>query len=616
MTLTPLQTGIDTIKGVQKTLPDRPGVYRMLSDAHDILYVGKAKSLKKRVASYTRPDRLPMRLKRMISETRSMEIIETNTELEALLLEFNLIKELDPKYNILYKDDKAYPYILIQTEHDFPRVVKHRGAKRTKGEYYGPFASAGPVNHSIEIMHKVFQIRNCTDNNFATRKRPCLQYHIKRCTAPCVGYVSIDEYARQIEDAKSFLGGDSRELQEKFANQMKQASDAQEYERAAQFRDKIQALTTVQASQIINMPSVKNADIFAIVQDQGMIAIAVFFIRNGQNFGNRSYFPKTDGDEKTPDILGQFLLEFYARNPVMPDILVNQLPTDHDMIAEAMTRELGRKVTITNPQRGDKTKIITLAHNNALSALQRHKAQQSSDKAGLERVREIFDLPDIPQRIEVYDNSHTGGEYMLGAMIVGTPDGFHKSAYRKFNIREADASDDYGMMREVMRRRFGRALKDGEGIDSENWPDIVLIDGGKGQLSAVTEVLEELGITDDVTLVSIAKGTDRNAGREDFYMNGRTPFRLPPNDVGLFYLQRLRDEAHRFAIGSMRTRRTKAIEKSPLDGVPGIGPKRKKALLTYFGSGKAVTNAALEDLQKVDGISTAFARQIYDYFHE
>lgn len=614
--IAPLQTGINAIKTVQKNLPNRPGVYRMLSVDGAILYVGKAKNLKKRVANYTLPERLPMRLKRMISETRSMEIIETHTELEALLLEFNLIKDLDPKYNILYKDDKAYPYILIPTDHDFPRVIKHRGAKNIKGDYYGPFASAGPVNHSIDILHKIFQIRNCTDSNFASRKRPCLQYHIKRCTAPCVGMVSQQEYAQQLDDARAFLSGESRGLQEKFAEDMKSASDNQDYERAAQFRDKIRALTTIQASQIINLPSVKNADIFAITEDQGVMAIAVFFIRNGQNFGNRSYFPKTDEKEKIADILGQFIVEFYARNPVMPDILVNILPTGHTLIAEAMSREAGRKVTITAPRRGDKTKIIDLAATNATSALQRHKAQQSSDRAGLERVRTIFDLADIPQRIEVYDNSHTGGEHMLGAMIVATPDGLNKSAYRKFNIRESDASDDYGMMREVMRRRFGRALKEGHGIGNPQWPDIVLIDGGKGQLSAVTEVFAELGITDDIILVSIAKGPDRNAGREDFYMNGRTPFRLPSNDVGLFYLQRLRDEAHRFAIGSMRTRRTKAIEKSPLDGVPGIGPKRKKALLAHFGSGKAVTTAALEDLQKVDGISTAFARQIYDYFHE
>jgi excinuclease ABC subunit C len=616
MTQTSMQIGINAILSVQKTLSDRPGVYRMLGGKQDVLYVGKAKSLKKRVMSYTRPDKLPMRLKRMISETRLMEIIETRTELEALLLEFNLIKELDPKYNVMYKDDKAYPYVLIPHDHDFPRVVKHRGAKKIKGDYYGPFASAGAVNRSIDIMHKVFQIRNCTDNNFANRTRPCLQYHIKRCTAPCVGYVTKDEYAKQMDDATAFLKGDGGALKDRFAEDMKQASDAQDFERAAQYRDKIKTLATMQASQIINMPSVKNADIFAIVTDQGLTGISVFFIRNGQNFGNRAYFPKTDGNEKTQDVLGQFLVEFYARNPIAPEIFVNIIPTDHDLIAQTLEKELNRQVSIIRPQRGEKTKLIDMAESNAISTLQRHKAQESHNLAGLSRVKEIFDLPDLPKRIEVYDNSHTSGDHMLGAMIVATQDGFNKSAYRKFNIREADASDDYGMMREVMQRRFGRALKEGHGVGSDQWPDIVLIDGGKGQLSVVTEVFEDLGILDDITLVSIAKGPDRNAGREDFYMNGRTPFKLPPNDVGLFYLQRLRDEAHRFAIGSMRTRRSKAIEQSPLDGVPGIGPKRKKALLSYFGSGKAVTTASLDDLQKVDGVSKAFAQKIYDYFHE
>lgn len=614
--MNPLETGVKAIKNVQKSLSDRPGVYRMLGEDLSILYVGKAKNLKKRVENYTRPDRLPMRLKRMISETRTMEIIETHTELEALLLEFNLIKDLDPKYNILYKDDKAYPSILIPTEHDFPRVVKHRGAKKTKGDYYGPFASAGPVNHTIEILHKVFQIRNCTDSYFAARQRPCLQYHIKRCTAPCVGLVTKAEYARQIDDARAFLKGKNRDLQDKFATEMTIAAEREEYERAAQFRDKIKALTAVQASQIINLQSVKNADILAIVTQDSMTCVSVFFIRNGQNFGNRTYFPKSDEDETVSDTLGRFLLQFYTRNPVVSDLIVNVLPTDHLLIAEAMSRELGRKVKIDCPKRGDRTAIINLATKNAISSLERHKAQQSSDKAGLKRVQEIFALPDIPKRIEVYDNSHTGGEYMLGGMVVATPDGFNKSAYRKFNIREADASDDYGMMREVMKRRFGRALKEGNGVGSESWPDVVLIDGGKGQLSAVTEILTELGIIDDLTLVCIAKGEDRNAGREEFHMNDRAPFRLPPDDVGLFYLQRLRDEVHRFAIGSMRVRRAKSIEKSPLDGIAGIGAKRKKALLTYFGSGKAVTTASLSDLERVTGISKAVAQKIYDHFHE
>lgn len=611
-----IETGIESIKSVQITLSDRPGVYRMLGEDQSILYVGKAKNLKKRVENYTRPDRLPMRLKRMISETRNMEIIETHTELEALLLEFNMIKELNPKYNIIYKDDKAFPHILIPDDHDFPRVMKHRGAKKVKGDYYGPFASAGTVNRSLDSIHKIFQIRNCSDSYFAARKRPCLQYHIKRCTAPCVDKVSKADYAAQIDQARDFLSGKSRDLQNQYATAMKDASKAEEFERAAQYRDKIKILNAVQAAQNINTPSIKNSDIFAVIQSSGMACISVFFIRNGQNFGNRTYFPQNDEHEDVKDILSRFIIQYYARNPIMADIMVNITPTDDTLIAAAMSKDRGRKVTISSPKRGDRTHAIKMAVDNARAALERHKAQHSSTMAGLKRVKNIFELDDIPKRIEVYDNSHTGGEFMVGGMIVATPDGFHKPAYRKFNIREAEASDDYGMMREVMRRRFGRALKEGNGVGHESWPDIVLIDGGKGQLSAVTEVFEEFGILNDITLICIAKGPDRNAGREDFYMNGRTPFRLPPNDVGLFYLQRLRDEVHRFAIGSMRVRRAKAIEKSPLDGIAGIGAKRKKALLTYFGSGKAVTTAALADIERVEGISKTTAQKIYDHFHE
>jgi excinuclease ABC subunit C len=396
---------------------------------------------------------------------------------------------------------------------------------------------------------------------------------------------------------------------------MKQASARQDYEMAAKYRDRIHALRALQASQIINLEHVKNADVFAMTADSGFICVSVFFIRNGQNFGNQTHFPKTGEDEDMADILSQFIIEFYTKHPVMPCILTNIIPNEAHILAEALSVQANRKVMISKPTRGERRQVITMAENNAASALQRHKARKTSDMDGLKQVKAIFDLSDIPQRIEVYDNSHTGGEHMLGAMIVATPEGFQKSQYRKFNLKDTEASDDYGGMREVMKRRFGRAIEEGRGKGHETWPDIIMIDGGKGQLSSVTEIMEELGILDDVTLVSIAKGPDRNAGREDFYMNGRTPFRLPPNDVGLFYLQRLRDEAHRFAIGSMRTRRAKTIEKSPLDDVPGIGPKRKKALLTYFGSGKAVARASLADLQKVEGISETFAEKIYGYFH-
>ncbi len=606
-----LQNGVEIIKGFQVTLSDRPGVYRMISENGDILYVGKAKNLKRRVASYTRPDKLPIRLKRMISETRTMEFIETHTELEALLLEFNMIKELRPAYNILLKDDKAFPHILITKDHDYPRLVKHRGKHTIKGDYYGPFASVGAVGRTLNTIQKVFQLRNCTDNYFETTKKPCLQYHIKRCSAPCVGYVTDVEYAQQVTDAENFLSGQSRQLQDEFTEKMKSAASEQNYEQAAKYRDRIKALTAIQSTQLINTQKTKNADVIGLAEDSGMICISVFFIRNGQNFGNRTYFPRADEGEPIPEILGRFMIEFYTRNPVVPDVLVNVLPTDHSILSQVLTKQLGKKSVIAKPSRGDRAAIVDMALKNAQSSLERHKAQKSSDEKGLARVQDIFELADIPQRIEIYDNSHTGGEHMLGAMVVASPEGFEKSQYRKFNLRETEASDDYGGMREVMKRRFGKILNDADAV----WPDLVLIDGGKGQLSSVTEVLEEMNILDKFTLVAIAKGPDRNAGRAEFYMNGRTPFRLPPNDVGLFYLQRLRDEAHRFAIGSMRVRRAKTIEKSPLDEVVGIGPKRKKALLTYFGSGKAVARAALVDLQKVEGISKAFAEKIYGHFH-
>jgi excinuclease ABC subunit C len=583
----PLETGVKTIQSYQRTLSNSPGVYRMLGANGKVLYVGKAKNLKNRVVNYTRPKDLPMRLKRMIAETRSMEIIETHTEVEALLLEFNMIKELDPAYNVMLKDYKAYPYILMTSDHDFPRIAKHRGAKKIKGDYYGPFASAGAVNRTIDIIQRVFQVRNCSDSYYNARKRPCLQHHIKRCTAPCVGLVNQDEYAQQVSDANTFMNGKNQDVQKRYSEQMKQASDDMD----------------------------RDADVFAIHSDGGMHCLSVFFIRGGQNFGNATYFPKGDEGEDHAHILGRFIIQFYAKNPLVPHIICNTKPDEADLMCEALTQELGKNVKIVVPSRGDSKQVIDMASKNAVSALARHKAERTNDMAGLKRVQSIFKMDDMPQRIEVYDNSHTSGEFMVGGMIVATPDGLKKSSYRKFNIREADASDDFGMMREVMKRRFGRALDEGKTVGTDEWPDMILIDGGKGQLSAVTEILTELGVYDDLMVVAIAKGPDRNAGREDFYMNDRPPFRLPVNDVGLFYLQRLRDEVHRFAIGTMRARRAKSATKSPIDDIPGIGPKRKKALLAAFGSGKAISTAALTDLEKVDGISTAFAKKIYDYFH-
>lgn len=618
----PLSAGVETIKSVQRTLPGKPGVYRMLDCDGKVLYVGKAKSLKNRVHSYTRPDILPMRLRRMIAQTRAMEIIETHTELEALLLEFNLIKELNPVYNILLKDDKAFPYILITRDHDFPRLAKHRGAQEIKGDYYGPFANLGAVGRTLNTLQKIFRIRNCTDSFFAARKRPCLQYHIKRCTAPCVGLVTAADYAAQISDANAFLEGKNKTLQEKFAKKMKDASDRMEFEKAAQYRDRIKALTAIQSSQTINLSGAKNIDVFAITKQDGLTCLSVFIIRGGQNFGNKTFFPGDTEGEEPSLTLGRAIIEFYTRHPVPADIYTN-IPitpaTEKTLLEQALARQAKRKVRITTPMRGNGLGVIQMAEANAESALKRHKAQKASDASGLLRLQEIFDLETTPERIEIYDNSHTSGENMIGAMVVATPEGFRKSAYRKFNIREASASDDYGMMREVMTRRFSRALKEDNHKEKNDgtgeWPDLLLIDGGKGQLAAVTETLAELGVLDRLTPVSISKGPDRNAGREEFHMNGRTPFRLPPDDAGLFYLQRLRDEAHRFAIGSMRMRRAKSVTKSPLDDIPGIGPKRKKALLSHFGSGKAVSTAALVDLERVDGISKTFAKKIYDYFH-
>lgn len=612
---TPLESGLKIIKYYQKVVSEKPGVYRMIGHNDKVLYVGKAKNLSKRVASYTRPDKLPMRLKRMIAETQSMEFVETHTELEALLLEFNLIKKLRPAYNILLKDDKAYPYILLTGNHDYPRLIKHRGKRVEKGDYFGPFANTGAVGRTMNIIQKVFQIRNCTDSYFEGRKRPCLQYHIKRCTAPCVGYVTKEEYKSQVQSATDFLKGRSQTLQKQFAQDMKDAAQKQNYEQAARYRDRIRALAAITSSQVINLPTNTNADVIGVAEDAGLICLSIFFIRNGQNFGNRTYFPNSDEGETLPDTLDRFMVEFYARNPAMPEILMSVLPAQKDLLAEALTIEANRKVKISTPSRGPKANIILMAQKNAQSALERHKAQKSSDTEGLKAITTLFDIDTPIKRIEVYDNSHTGGDHMLGAMIVATPEGLQKSQYRKFNLKVTDAADDYGGMREVMNRRFGRALEENRGPGDETWPDLILIDGGKGQLSSVTEILEDLGVADAMTIVAIAKGPDRNAGREDFYMNGRAPFRLPPNDVGLFYLQRLRDEAHRFAIGAMRTRRAKTIEKSPLDDVAGIGPKRKKALLTHFGSGKAVARAALSDLQKVEGISKAFAEKIYNHFH-
>ena len=611
-----IEAGVAAIAGFVKTLPDTPGVYRMLGEKGDVLYVGKAKSLKKRVGSYTKFDKLPFRIQRMVALTRQMEFVHTHTEVEALLLESNLIKKLMPRFNVLLRDDKSFPYILITGDHDFPLVTKHRGARKTKGKYYGPFASAGDVNHTIAILQRAFMLRNCTDSYFAQRKRPCLQYHIKRCSAPCVGLVDKDEYARQASQAQDFLEGKSAAIQKEMAKLMQQASAESNYEDAAEYRDRIRALTSIQAHQGINLEGlVGDADVLALVQKKGQTCVQVFFFRSGRNYGNRSYFPRHDKEEPIEAVMAAFIAQFYENKPVPREIMVSHIPEERGLLEEALGAKVGAKVKIVQPERGPRRKLMDFVVKNAGEALERHFTQRASEEKLLEGVAEVFGLEDPPRRIEVFDNSHISGTNMVGAMIVAGPEGFRKNAYRKFNIKTADAADDTGMMREVLGRRFKNVMKEAQDYAGDDWPDLLLIDGGQGQYNAARDVLKEFGIMDVVTLVSIAKGVDRHAGRERFFIDGRQPFQLPVNDLVLHYLQRLRDEAHRFAIGTHRAKRSKDIAASPLDEIVGIGAVRKKALLYHFGSAKAVAQAGMEDLESVEGISKAFARKIYDHFH-
>lgn len=613
-----LERGAALIRGFARNLPETPGVYRMLNDGGDVLYVGKAKALKRRVTSYSMTEKLPIRLQRMVAQTTDMVFVHTNTEVEALLLESNLIKRLKPRYNVLLRDDKSFPYIMITRDHDFPLLTKHRGTHKIKGDYFGPFASVASVNHTVAILQRAFMLRNCADTVFANRTRPCLQYHIKRCTAPCVGYVTKEDYAEQVGLAHDFLSGKSREVQDRFAEKMQAASVEQDYEEAAKFRDRIKALTMIQSSQDVNIEGMGDADVISLWQEDGRSCVMVFFFRGGQNFGNRAYFPRHAADEAIEDILGAFLAQFYENKPVPRDIILSHPVAESALLEEALTERVkGKyKVHLNVPERGQKKRLVDLVMRNAREALAREALQLADTGRLLEAVATLFEMDEPPQRIEIYDNSHIAGTNMVGGMVVAGPEGFRKNAYRKFNIREAEESDDYGMMREVMQRRFGKAIEEGRGPDTEDWPGLVLIDGGLGQLNAVRVVLEDLGIIDTLTLVSIAKGPDRNAGREKFFMVGRDMFQLPIDDPVLHYLQRLRDEAHRFAIGSHRARRSKQISSSPLDGVPGIGAKRKKALLLHFGSAQEVARASIQDLAQVEGISKAVAEKIYHYFHE
>lgn len=611
-----LKSGEDVIRGYLKNLPDSPGVYRMVSEKSEVLYVGKAKALKKRVSNYTQVSKLPQRLQRMVASTSTMEFVHTHTEAEALLLEANLIKKLKPRFNILLRDDKSFPYICISADHDFPMIKKHRGAKKQKGDYYGPFASAGDVNRTISILQRVFLLRNCTDYNFSTRSRPCLQYHIKRCTAPCVDMVSKRDYEGQVREAKDFLEGKSREVRERLKSKMKTASETQDYEQAARFRDRIRALASIQARQDINIEGLKNADVMALTEKQGQACIQVFFFRAGRNNGNRAYFPRHSKEETSDAILLAFITQFYQNKQPPKEIYVSEALPHTELLQEALSSQADHNVKVLHPIRGARKRVVDFVMKNAVAALERHMIERAGEAKLLEGVAELFDLDELPGRIEVYDNSHISGTDMVGAMIVAGAEGLQKNAYRKFNIKTAGGGDDYAMMREVLQRRFKQALKDPDVIGGPDWPDVLLIDGGLGQFNAAKAVLEDIGILDSITMVAIAKGQDRNAGRETFHVLGRPPFQLPQRDPVLHYLQRLRDEAHRFAIGSHRARRQKKISASPLNDIAGIGAKRKKALLHHYGSAKEISRAGVSDLAKVEGISKAIAQKIYDHFHE
>ncbi|HRC26153.1 MAG TPA: excinuclease ABC subunit UvrC [Alphaproteobacteria bacterium] len=615
MDLPALAQGAGVIAGFLKTLSDSPGVYRMIESSGDILYVGKAKSLKKRVASYTRIEALPLRLRRMVALTHTMEFIRTHTEVEALLLESNLIKKFKPRFNILMRDDKSFPYILIATDHPTPRLTRHRGARKVTGRYFGPFASALDVNRTLVALQRAFMIRTCSNGVFENRTRPCLEYHIKRCTAPCTGLVTPEAYQAQVDDALRFLSGKSRDVQADLAQSMQEASDALDFETAARLRDRIKALTSIQGRQTVNVPDLGDADAFGLVTENGRTSLQVFFFRAGQNFGNRPYFPRHAPEDPPEAILSAFLAQFYENKPVPPLVLLSHPPADRDLLEEALTRRAGQRVHLSVPERGVKKDLMDQILANARDSLHRETLARMKDAALGQSLSALLGLPAPPQRIEVYDNSHLGGTGMVGAMIVAGPEGFQKSAYRKFNIREAGKSDDYGMMREVLRRRFAPRKADDAHRESVR-PDLLLIDGGAGQISAVWETLDSLALDPAPIVMGIAKGPERNAGRETFFVRGRDPFQLPPDDPVLHYLQRLRDEAHRFAIGAQRTRRKSALGESILDSVPGIGSSRKKALLRHFGSAQAVASAGLDDLEKVVGISGEIARRIYAHFHE
>ncbi len=610
-----LEAGVAAIREVLATLPPRPGVYRMQDARGDVLYVGKARALKNRVANYTQVDRLPMRLQRMVSQTRSMTIITTNSEAEALLLEAQLIKRYRPPYNVLLRDDKSFPFILLRADHAFPRITKHRGARRAVGNYYGPFASAGSVNTTINALQKLFLLRSCTDSFFSRRDRPCLLYQIKRCSAPCVGRIAETDYLELVGEAKDFLGGKSGAVQKKIESQMKEAAVALDFERAAMLRDRLRAATFIQGSQAINAEGVGNADIFAMATRNGQVGVQAFFIRGGQNWGHRAFFPTHTEGLSEEEVMESFLAQFYEEVPPPRLILVDRALPEAELLCEAFREGAGGKVEISVPQRGDRRRLIEQAQRNAVEALDRRLAE-SGTKARLNtELAEFLELAEPPQRIEVYDNSHIQGAQALGAMIVSGPEGFIKGQYRKWNIKTAQTNDDFAMMREVFQRRFSRAADEDPDRDGGTWPDLVLIDGGKGQMSAARDTLEEMGI-EDVPLIAIAKGPHHGReGREVFHFPDGREKMLPVNSPLLFHLQRLRDEVHRFAIGAHRDKRSRAITASPLDEIPGIGPARKRAMLLHFGTASKVRAASLEDLQRAPGVSAAVAQTVYDFYH-
>jgi excinuclease ABC subunit C len=612
----PSLTGHDVIQSYLKTLDGSPGVYRMLDEKGAVLYVGKARNLTARVSSYARATGHSPRIARMIRDTATMMFLTTRTETEALLLEQNLIKQLKPRYNVLLRDDKSFPNILLSKEHAFPQIKKHRGAKKEKGEYFGPFASAGAVNRTLNQLQKVFLLRNCSDSTFESRTRPCLLYQIKRCAGPCVGLISDDAYAGLVKDAQQFLQGRSTQVQEALAAEMQKASEAMEFERAAALRDRLRALTFVQGSQSVNPTGVAEADVIALHVEGGQACVQVFFIRANQNWGNRDYYPRTGAGADEREIMQAFIGQFYDTKDPPRQILLSDGIEDIELMSEALALKAGRKVEILIPQRGEKKELVAGALRNARESLARKMSETATQAKLLTGLGEAFDLDSAPTRVEVYDNSHIQGAHAVGAMIVAGPDGFLKSQYRKFNFKDDSITpgDDFGMMKEVLTRRFKRLLKEDPSRQTENWPDLLLIDGGAGQVSAVRQIMAELGV-EDVPMVGVAKGVDRDHGKEEFHRTGLRPFALQRGDPVLYFIQRMRDEAHRFAIGAHRQKRSKTVGATPLDEVPGVGSTRKRALLAHFGSAKAVGRANLTDLKAVDGISNAIAETIYDHFH-